>query len=42
MEEEGKEIPKIQNLAVAHYKDGRLVKGITHDSDVIKHLETWK
>jgi hypothetical protein len=31
MEEEGKGIPKIQNLVVAHYKDGRLVKGITHD-----------
>src|SRR4030042_6061086 len=25
------EIPKGQNLVVARYKDGRLVKGITHD-----------
>jgi len=42
MEEEEKGIPKIRNLVVADYQDGKLVKRITRDSDVIKHLETWK
>ncbi len=31
MEEKLQAIPKIQNLVVARYRDGKIVRGVTHD-----------
>jgi len=31
MEEKPQTIPKVQNLEVARYRDGKMIRGVTHD-----------
>jgi hypothetical protein len=31
MEEKPQTIPKVQNLVVARYRDGKMIRGVTHD-----------
>ncbi len=31
MEEKAQTIPKVQNLVVARYRDGKIIRGMTHD-----------
>jgi hypothetical protein len=31
MEEKPQTVPKVQNLVVARYRDGKMIRGITHD-----------
>ena len=43
MEERSQAIPKIQNLVVARYRDGRMIRGVTHDfgpQEKVFHVST--